>query len=353
MTRTHLIGAVFVMAISAAAAAQAISIPPGLVGPGNASQASNFAGARRHQIVLDRQVVGPGSRIWNSLVLKGDEAADSAGNPIDVSISLACLAVPSPALVDTSSFAANVGLGLSPVVTNRRMTIPAGLGAVITLPFDVPFVYSSGASLLIQLDFVPANVNPTDNFFATLDAHLLPTAFWASTGRTIGTSCHGPGAWQVATQAASDTFTFRYESNGLRPRNLAALCFGASDRFYGGMALPQDFSFLGMPGCVMRASMDTVHIALIAPGLIPAVTVTAPLVRDPNLLGVTVHSQVMMFDQQANAAGLTFSELRSEQLLGAPDPILAMHLWGPISAANPSGVVTNAERNQTLVFTLQ
>lgn len=353
MTRTYLVAAILALAISELATAQAISVPPGLVGPGNSSQVSNFSGARRHQIVLDRQIVGPGSRTLNSIVLRGDEAAASAGNPIDITVSLACLGVPSPDRVDVSSFAGNVGLGLTQVVASRRMTIPAGLGPVITLPFDVPFFYLSGAALLAQIDFVPANVNPTDNFYATLDAHQMPTAYWASTGRTIGTSCHGAGSWQVSTQPAADRFVFRYAASGLRPGNLAALYFGASDRFYGGLVLPQNFSFLGMPGCVLRASMDTVYLDFIAPGAIPSMTVSAPLVRDPDLLGVTVHAQVMMFDNQANAAGLTFSELRSEQLLGAPDPVLAMHLWGPITAANPNGLVTDVERNHTLVFTLQ
>jgi hypothetical protein len=63
--------------------------------------------------------------------------------------------------------------------------------------------------------------------------------------------------------------------------------------------------------------------------------------------------QVMQFDPLANTAGLTFSELRSEQLVGAPDQIRALHLIGPITPANPDGVVATADRNRTLVFDLQ
>jgi hypothetical protein len=95
------------MAISAVSTAQTISIPPGLTGPGNDSQTSNWFGSRRHQIVLDRLLVGPGSRTLQGLVLHGDESAASAGNVIDVSIALSCVGVPAPQDVNANSFAAN------------------------------------------------------------------------------------------------------------------------------------------------------------------------------------------------------------------------------------------------------
>ena len=353
MTRTHLIGAILTLAISAASAAQTLSIPQGLIGPGNQQQASNNLGPRRHQIILDRLLVGPGSRTLQGITLHCDESTASAGNAIDVTVSLGCVGTPMPQDASTTSFVANRGLGLAQVVTMRRMNIPAGPGALIQLPFDNPFLYQSGASLVVQLDFFPANVNPTDNFVATLDAHQLSTNYWATAGRTIGTSCHGAGSWQIGTTAPTDEFVVSYSSNGLRPGNLVALFVGASDQFYGGMVLPQNFSFLGMPGCVMRASMDTVFVRYVAPGATPSVVVSSRLVRDPNLLGVTAHMQVMQFDSLANTAGLTLSEMRSEQLVGAPDQIRALHLIGPITPANPDGVVASADRNRTLVFDLQ
>jgi hypothetical protein len=55
------------MAISAVCAAQTLSIPQGLIGPGNQQQASNNLGPRRHQIILDRLLVGPGSRTLRRL----------------------------------------------------------------------------------------------------------------------------------------------------------------------------------------------------------------------------------------------------------------------------------------------
>ncbi len=353
MTRTQLFGAILAMAISAASTAQTLSIPQGLSGPGNQQQASNNLGPRRHQIILDRLLVGPGSRMLQGLTLHCDEATASAGNAVDVTVSLGCFGTPMPQDASATSFAANWGLGLLQVVTLRRMNIPAGPGALIQLPFDNPFPYQSGASLVVQLDFFPANVSPTDNYVVSLDAHQLSTDFWATVGRTIGTSCHGPGTWQVGTTPQTDEFVLRYSSNGLTPGNLVALFVGASDQFYGGMVLPQNFSFLGMPGCVMRASMDEVFVRYVAPSLTPSVAVSTRLVRDPNLLGVTAHLQVLQFDQLANTAGLTFSELRSEQLVGAPDQIRAMYLVGPITFGNPDGVVASADRNRTLVFDLQ
>ncbi len=353
MTRTALFGAILTMAISAVSAAQTISIPPGLTGPGNDSQTSNGLGPRRHQIVLDRLLVGPGSRTLQGLVLQGDESAASAGNVIDVSIALSCIGVPAPQDVNATSFAANVGQGLRPVVTQRRMVIPPGTAPRIQLPFDVPFPYVAGTSLLVQLDFEPVNASPTNNYSALLDAHRLPMDFWSTTGRTIGTSCHGPGTWNVGTLPSSDEFVVSYSSAGMQPGKLAALFVGASDQLYGGMVLPQNFSFLGMPGCVMRASMDTVFVRFVAAAATPTVLINSRLVRDPNLLGVTAHMQVLLFDDQANPAGLTLSEMRSEQLIGAPEQVRTMHLMGVVTPANPEGVVTNADRNRTLVFELQ
>lgn len=353
MTRTQLFGAILAMAISAAAAAQTLSIPPRLTGPGNEAQTSNWRGARRHQIVLDRLLVGSGSRTLNSLVLHGDETAASDGNPIDVTVSLACIGVPTPDRVETTSFAANVGADLATVVTRRRMAIPPGVAPRIALPFDIPFSYVAGMPLLVQIDFEPANVSPVDNFSALLDAHQLPLDYWASVGRTVGTSCHGPGTWNVGTNALNDEFVLRYESSGLQPGNFAGLFVGASDQFYGGMALPQNLSFLGMPGCVLRASMDTVFLRTVVAAATPTVLATSRLVRDPSLLGVTAHMQVMQFEPAANAAGLTFSELRSEQLIGAPEQIVAVHMMGPITPAAPNGIVATADRNRTLVFDLQ
>lgn len=352
MNQRTMLGAACAAAISAGAAAQSLQIPPLLPDSGNTSQSSNWRGPRRHQVIVDASLLGAQSRLLRGIVLHVEPGSTAAGAPIDITVKLASDGVRPPEFAHPTSFAENVGAGLQLVSARRPIASLQGVGNRIPVPFDVPFSYTVGQPLLVQIEFDPTLGDPILNPVIYLDAHQIDSGYWQTKGVTSGSACPAPGTWRVFSDPYVDQLRFRYESPALQSGGVVALALGASTERFGGLALPQDMSFLGMTGCVLRASIDATYLSTAYGQGRSAVMFDVPVVRDPDLLSAMVHAQSLAFDPSANPAGLTISELRTEQLVAAPDAIQFAHLTDVLLPSVPMPIA-NLRRNHTLVFELQ
>lgn len=351
----YLLSASTLTLLATGLAAQGAIVPAGLNTPGNGSQTSNWRGARRHQIVLDPRAVPTVGRQLQGIVLHGDEnAAGGVPAQLDVTVMLSSVGVPLPGQVDPTSYASSLGSDATVVISNLRITAPTAANATLALPFAQPFAYQNGNPLLVRIEFVPVPTPAIDNPTWILDTHHLPDAFWSTTGTTVGAACPAPGQWTVTSDRVHDGLQFRWSTTAGSSNQLAFVLFGLSDQHFGALPLPLDLSLFGMPGCALRTSIDAALPTLtVAGGGFNWVLVDPQLPRQPRLAGMHLFAQAMVYDPAANSAGLQFSELRREQLVTPPDPILASHAYGPFTTLFPNDTPELVVRNDTLVFGLQ
>jgi hypothetical protein len=109
-----------------------------------------------------------------------------------------------------------------------------------------------------------------------------------------------------------DTFTLRIDALPAGPAPVAlALVLGASNTSWGGLRLPLDLAFLGMPGCRWLVRPD-----LALPAVATGATVLLPIAipGDVQLVGRTWYAQCFVEDRPANPLGVTASEGGAMQL---------------------------------------
>jgi hypothetical protein len=342
-------------ALSADAIAQTHWLPAGLTTPGNTQQTSNWRGSRRHQIVFHPQAVPSVPAAISALVLRAD-TLQFAPVPVqlDVNVTLASQGVPLPTAVDPTSYAANLGPSPALVLPTQRVTLPAGPGAFIVLPFATQFAYQNGAPLLVRIEFSPVVQPGIENPTWLVDAHDLPTGFWGTLGTTSGPACPAPGRWRVSSHPFEDEIAFLWDTTPAAAGAPAFLFFGTDSQHFGGIALPMPLGWIGAPGCALQTSVDALYLTSpVLGGGFATVYAGLPLPRDPGFVGTSLHAQAMLLDPAANAAGLRMSELRTEQLAVPPAPILTAHSWGSFAPAFPNDRPALTVRNHTLVLGLQ
>lgn len=122
---------------------------------------------------------------------------------------------------------------------------------------------------------------------------------------TYGRGCAGSaGTARLSGTAPYLGLLMAHEIVGVRPGLPGTLVFGASDRSWGGVALPFELTPLGMPGCLLLASAENTIPVASGNG---TARLTYVLPEEPSLAGVRCFNQYLHADPGANALGVVAS----------------------------------------------
>ncbi len=91
----------------------------------------------------------------------------------------------------------------------------------------------------------------------------------------------------------------------IQPGRLAVLALGLSHTAWAGGALPQDLSFVGMPGCDLLVSPDATHLAFASPAGTANWSLALP--GDAAFLGLHLFGQIVAEDPPRNPRGMATS----------------------------------------------
>ncbi|HEX6813509.1 MAG TPA: kelch repeat-containing protein [Planctomycetota bacterium] len=164
---------------------------------------------------------------------------------------------------------------------------PTVWNAVLKAEFSVGRLFMFGGS----------DGTATNKLF-TLDS-TAPGSFTAT-----GFGCAGPSGTPALTGLGFPWIGTTVSLSAAPIPILGVFVLGMSNTISGGVPLPLPLAFLGMPGCSLQVSLDTLVTS--SPGGGAAqVAVQIPLL--PSLVGTTFHVQAGSFDPGANPFGLTIS----------------------------------------------
>jgi len=286
------------------------------------------------QIVYDQSAV-PYALSANGIAFRHDDTTWDLSLPysFELQVEVGTAAV-LPAAI-SSSFATNLSGNLNQVVGFRRIAIepPSAPNTKpsewrFQVPFDHPFVWLPlpGKGLLVQLTHRASSPGFGDAYRVAADAmqdpaanpilsSLLGTSPTATTGtRLVG---FGPvigwmllGTSGIAPLLAGDEpprlgSNYTLELAQAASFGTGALLVGASDRFWGAIALPFDLTALGALGCSILASGETqVPFLLDGAGRKKLVLDVPPLSA---LVGGPLFHQALILDPASNSLGIAVS----------------------------------------------
>jgi hypothetical protein len=125
-----------------------------------------------------------------------------------------------------------------------------------------------------------------------------------ASGIAFGSGCAGTGGvptLAIANNSASVLGTTFQLTLGNLPTSLLSpqiVVIGFNNQVWGNMSLPADLGFVGLPGCVALTSDDLQFFLPASPSGTSPWSVAIP--NDPNLLGLLVYFQALVFDPQTN-----------------------------------------------------
>lgn len=232
---------------------------------------------------------------------------------------------PGSVTLSTSVWSADAAGKPSGVLRTGTMTVGPGAGwarSVVSPPLAVP----GGTRFFIGFK----NPNPSVTLPIVFALGGKNSTVWTKGlfgwGRTL---FRFPWAWKVNCIGTSNAVpslsgsgeprvggSFRVVLGGARANASATLLTGASDRTWGGVALPFDLTPFGAPGCAVLASGEIdLGVRADAGGAASAV-LTVPNLRD--LVGGRVYNQFVVVDPRANGLGLAFSNGGVAMIGGTP-----------------------------------
>jgi hypothetical protein len=216
---------------------------------GHAGMSPTWRSGERMQILYDAGALqGASSTTIAELAFRADELIGNvAARDYRITVRMSSAGVPSPEHADTANLPANYGQDLRVVFLPRVVTFPittpvAGGGPstdYVVLALDVPFRYTSGSHLLVEIDWELAGTIGGPHVWY-MDVAEFPNTGWGVTSSPFGQACSDPtGAWHASSyfSGVDDTLSLRHESLDT-PGLPAVILVGDDDRQAGTLPLP-------------------------------------------------------------------------------------------------------------------
>lgn len=180
----------------------------------------------------------------------------------------------------------------------------------VTLPALTPFsngdltVTAGAASLATAGPFTGTNLNTPRGWCGTINYQTENVTGFAGHG-FFGPGC--PGTLGVSHQTYSSRpvvgGTLSVNCDAM-PFGIGVMALGTSNTISGFGPLPVDLTFIGMPGCPLRVSLDATDTVV---GLAPNATWNFAIPNNPALSGVLLYNQLAVLDT-ANAFGFVMGD---------------------------------------------
>src|SRR5262245_42155580 len=130
-----------------------------------------------------------------------------------------------------------------------------------------------------------------------------------ATTTNFGTGCAGSaGVPHLAAATGSRAVlgaSFALELSSVPASGAGLIALGVSDTAWSGSPLPASLAPVGMPGCTLLVSLDTLYLVGASPAGIATLTLTVP--SDPAFAGVRTFVQGAALDPGVNALGVVVS----------------------------------------------
>lgn len=266
-----------------------------------------------------------------------------------LSIAISSKGVPSPSLLDPTSFDRNHGSDRRLVLNAKQVQWPA-IGRppsppgpfAVSIKLDAPFVWTGG-NLCLDFRSDPAAGTKASAYWYT-DAENFTWSAGSGARSPLGRGC--PFGYQVWAKLppldgeAHQVFYAYTRVSAARGRP-AVLALGVSDTSFGQVPLPLDLTGLGAPGCKLQVGPVLQFPSLTIPGDARGTVVhdLGPLPAASGLAGGVFYAQSFVVDPGANRLGLRFSNHLKVTLGKASSPLPARLLYhsGPVLSDQPTG----------------
>ena len=307
------------------------------------------------QTIYESTLVYRPQQQWNTLLLRPDNSG-SFGNFVAfqrrLTIRLSGVGVPSPELASQTSFSANHGSDLTTVLADKVVSFPAHTPAPggpaafsVRIPLDVPFSTNGIVHLLSEIETKAQAGGPTQwRWYPDAEGWLGQD--WTILTSTFGTGC-GPTAQSYSASATGNTLRtlLRFaRTPGYALTHPALAWIGTSKTQWGPLSLP--LPVFGVPGCAINAEPLAVFFGQTGGGSGEGFSLSVPVPRNYGLLGKTVFSQTMVFDE----GGLRASEGAEFFFSSPPSPYRALTLR---RMGSPGDAVQFVQPDRAIVLGVQ
>ncbi len=175
-------------------------------------------------------------------------------------------------------------------------------------PTDLVMAKGAGKQRIYELpsqELVVIRFGETAGAWSEIDflAALMPSRYLRY-GHGCGGLAGTPNLWGGLLSPPAYGQTARFHIDRLRNNAHGQLFLGFSRDFHLGLPLPLGLGLIGMPGCVVFASLDVGRHFAASGGL---ATLSLPIPRDNVLPSNSVYLQAVVFDATANPTGLSLS----------------------------------------------